>query len=149
MPKYDNALFNDWLASSKVLAQKWVEQFQQVARFQANGTKIYSLKFEHLLPGAGVGGEEELKRVIDFIGVGSSSPQAITCAFVLADNPVAHRGARQQTRLSTRRSSLARSHSHLNKTDVYTLQAVCDVWRIVRESARANGYFPYGNFSCD
>ena len=131
-----------WHKMSRNLAKKWVEQWSEVDKFQSNGTKVVTVYLEDLL---GDDKEQVLSKIVDFIAVGAASASAITCAFKLAETPVAHR----RSRVATGRAALRNT---VSIEDAFrTKESVCSLWAILgaEAKARATLYSPYGNFTCN
>jgi len=128
------------------LAHKWVEQWGEVARFESNGTSVLKVKFEDLL---GNDKERVLAGIVDFLSF-PVDPGTILCAFVLADNPVAHRKSPAAGTLGRRTSHRTSrlSQNALTKEDAFTVTTVCFMWKIFSRVARDAGYTPFGNATC-
>lgn len=74
-----------------------------------------------------------MKKVTDFLGV-PATEEKLSCAFVLAENPDAHRTIDKTTMMT--------------KEDAYTKELTCRMWALFGEFASKHGYKPYNNFDC-
>lgn len=136
----DPIALHRWMAMYKYLAAKYVDMWSEVDSFRQNGTQVLTVRFEDLQRSPRR--EAELDRVVDFLDVDLgnvgdvSRTEAVRCAFVLADNPVAHR------------LRLANDPRVLAEKDVYSRETVCDIWSILGKPASAAGYHIYKGVEC-
>lgn len=90
------------------------------------------IKYEDLKNKNGIN-VDTMKKVTDFLGV-PATEEKLACAFVLAENPDAHRTIDKKTMMT--------------KEDAYTKELTCRMWSLFGEFAARHGYAPYNGYDC-
>lgn len=158
-----------WTAVYKELAEKYVDMMTKDYPAITNGSSIenrnnvvgergqapsntqiksLTIRYEDLRnPSLAV---KVLQEIIEFIfppsfglvgGWEHDMERKLRCAFVLADNPVAHRPAS----INTLRG---RAGTDMKKEEAYTYEVVCEIWKKVGKHATKLGYKPFANNAC-
>jgi hypothetical protein len=135
------AMVHRWKSVYRDLAQKYVAQFQEVDKFRANGAEVLVVRFEEL---ANLTRRVDvLERAIRFLSL--EQRRDASCAFALAESPVAHRSI-ERLKKKRRRSGTA---EYMTKNDAYSNKThVCNIWKVLGKFASENGYKTFGR-DCD
>jgi hypothetical protein len=127
---FDSESFKSKAVSmSKGYCRSWLNSYVPLMNTlpQSNYTK---LMFEDLVsPQTRYKALEQVMNFLDF----HPSQERLECAFILADDPHAHR---------------PKSADDMTKDKAYTKDIVCDMWKYFGKYALRTGYKPYGGYDC-
>lgn len=110
-------------------------------KFRSNGSEVLIIRFEELANSTMR--VDVLERVLYFLSL--EKRRDASCAFALAESPVAHRSI-ERLKKKRRRSAI----EYMTKNDAYSSKSdVCGIWKILGKFAAENGYKQFGGHDCD